>query len=360
MWYIAGIPIVEHNRGLIISEFLFTPLAFLAVTLRLFSRGVVARSLGVDDLFVTAAALGTIGFVTAAVHQIKYGLGDAVYLSVLQNFLQALLATIIAYNFTQLSVKFSILILCKRIFYATSAQRIFTGLTIWLSLYGAFCLVASIITCWPVEKYWDDSIPGRCMNRSNLHYVIAGFNILNDILIVTAPLPYLRNLNITRKFKLILIVVFSCGGFTCIVAVIRLHSLYVFNSAPIHQQPIKGVQIAIWSGLEINISIICACVPALKPLFIRAFPRFLSSLGHSKRSNPHSSTHGNLPLDSIGHQDPQPTDIEDNGIVIRVHQSFQMQALPIDRDDASDKNLVPDPRSSTWTTSCSSAYRNRG
>lgn len=149
---------------------------------------------------------------TDTIIEIKYGLGSGVDLAVIHNFLQSLLATVIAYSFTQLAVKFSILLQCKRIFSSTTAQRLFTGLLIWLTAYGLFCFLSSIITCWPVARYWDETIPGGCIDRSNLHYALAAFNILNDIAILVAPIPFLRNLHIARKAKLVLIGVFGCGG----------------------------------------------------------------------------------------------------------------------------------------------------
>ena len=144
--------------------------------------------------------------------EIKYGLGDAVKFEVLQNFLQSLLATVIAYSFTQLTIKFSILLQCRRIFSSAGAQRLFLGLLVWLTVYGLFCLLSSIITCVPVAKYWDDTIAGGCIDRSNLHYALAGFNIVNDIALLLAPLPFLKNLHIARRAKLVLIGVFCCGG----------------------------------------------------------------------------------------------------------------------------------------------------
>ncbi|KAH7119235.1 hypothetical protein EDB81DRAFT_952604 [Dactylonectria macrodidyma] len=282
-------------------------------------------------------------------------------------------------HFTHLSVKFSILLQCKRIFSSTSAQHLFTGLIVWLSIYGLFCLLSSIITCWPVAKYWDNTISGGCIDRSKLHYVFAGFNIINDIALLVAPLPFLTNLHIARRAKLVLIGVFGCGCLyvtthideilhaqqvsqhsACIVAIIRLHSLYVFNSAPLDQQPIKGIDIAIWSGLEINVAIICACIPALKPLFVRAFPRLISSFANSsKRSKHHLSTHGILPLDSVDRRNPAVTDSEANDTAIQVHQSFEMKVISASRDDGSDKNLVPGPESSTWATECYSSHENQ-
>lgn len=144
--------------------------------------------------------------------EVKYGLGDKVDFAVLHQFLQSLLATVISYSFTQLTVKFSILLQCRRIFSSSNAQRVFIGLLIWMSMYGAFCLLTSIVTCVPIAKYWDDSIPGGCLDRSKLHYALAALNIANDIAILVAPIPFLRSLQIARRAKMVLIGVFCCGG----------------------------------------------------------------------------------------------------------------------------------------------------
>lgn len=42
-----------------------------------------------------------------------------------------------------------------------------------------------------------------------------------------------------------------------------------------------GVHIATWSGIEINVAIACASVPALKPLISKAFPNLLASTQRS-------------------------------------------------------------------------------
>jgi hypothetical protein len=149
---------------------------------------------------------------TIPLSEIRFGLGEAVKLDELENFLISLYCTIVAYNFTQLLVKFSILFQYKRIFRTPFARKIFIGLIVWLSCYALFCEGSSIITCWPIAKYWDDTIPGGCVDRSNLHYVIAGFNIINDFILLCAPMPFLKNLQVTPRAKYVLIGVFACGG----------------------------------------------------------------------------------------------------------------------------------------------------
>ncbi|KAF7561125.1 hypothetical protein G7046_g3005 [Stylonectria norvegica] len=358
MWYVGDIPIVQRNHGMIVSGFLFTLFACLAGSLRIVTRAIIVRNVGLDDYFILAAMFGTLAFLTASLHQVKYGLGDTLLEADLHPFLQSLLATVIAYSFTQLTVKFSILLQCKRIFSSSNAQRLFIGLLTWMTIYGSFCFLSSVITCWPVAKYWDDSIAGGCIDRSKLHYVLAGFNIINDIAILIAPLPFLRKLHIARRAKIVLIAVFGCGGFACIVAIIRLHSLYVNNSAPVDKQPLYGVDIAVWSGLEINVAIVCASVPALKPLFVKAFPRLISSFtDSSKRSRPGRSTHGTLPLGSVDHRAMSRMNGEEENSGIQIHQTFEMKAVTasthasVERDDSSEKNLVTGP-GSTWTAEC--------
>jgi hypothetical protein len=113
---------------------------------------------------------------------------------------------------TQLMVKFSILTQYKRVFSTETSRKIFISLLIYLTVYALFCLGSSILTCVPVAKYWDDTIPGGCINRSNLHYGIAAVNILNDFILLCIPAPFLRKLQITKRAKYVLIGCFTCGG----------------------------------------------------------------------------------------------------------------------------------------------------
>jgi high-affinity Fe2+/Pb2+ permease len=55
--YIADIYIVERNYGLVVCGFLFTTLAVIAVILRLITRLALVRNFGIDDAFITLAAV---------------------------------------------------------------------------------------------------------------------------------------------------------------------------------------------------------------------------------------------------------------------------------------------------------------
>ncbi|TDZ33799.1 Satratoxin biosynthesis SC1 cluster protein 4 [Colletotrichum spinosum] len=338
MWDIGGVRVVPRNYGLVFSSFFFTIFASLVVGIRTYTRAILVKNLGADDALMVVALIGTIGYLVTMIQQIKWGLGDTIGLEELQEFLRALYATVVCYNFTQLCVKFSILLQYRRIFRTEKAAKIILGLMVWLALYSAFCLGTSIFTCWPVAKYWDNAIEGGCIERSALNYAIAGFNILNDLIILLLPVPWLRGLQVTFRAKLVLIGVFTCGAFAAIVAIVRLHSLFVHGSAPIDQQPLVGVDIAVWSGLEINIAIICASVPALKALFVKIIPKLGTYKKYSK--NPYGrNTSGNMPLQSFDKRTGNFSTKAKGPIEIKVQTSIQMNSVPAEDDD-SEKHLV--------------------
>lgn len=56
-----------------------------------------------------------------------------------------------------------------------------------------------------------------------------------------------------------------------VISIIRLHSLITFaNSANATWDDLK---VSLWSTIEINVGIICACMPTLRLLLLKAFPR---------------------------------------------------------------------------------------
>lgn len=78
-------------------------------------------------------------------------------------------------------------------------------------------------------------------------------------------------------------VVFALGGFTCIISILRLQSLLVFlqTSDISWHNPLA----AIWSSLEVNIGITCSCLPTLKSLVSRWFPRAFHSSSYMRDSD---------------------------------------------------------------------------
>lgn len=142
----------------------------------------------------------------------NYGLGSPGIPRDTELFLQALYATIVSYNVTQMTVKFSILFQYRRIFLTQWAKRLTTAILVYFSVYAVQCISMSVFMCSPVHRFWDFTAGGGCVNQFLLHFIQASFNIFNDVLLLVFPIPFLKRLHVNRRVRAVLIGVFACGA----------------------------------------------------------------------------------------------------------------------------------------------------
>jgi hypothetical protein len=68
----------------------------------------------------------------------------------------------------------------------------------------------------------------------------------------------------------------------CITSILRLHSLYVVSRST--DITWDNVGAATWSSAELNVGIVCACLPSLRPIIGLLWPRFIRSTQSRSRS----------------------------------------------------------------------------
>jgi hypothetical protein len=59
MWYLGNVAIVEENHALAVNAILWTTLATIVMSLRLYTRAVIIRGLGLDDWLMLSALVRT-------------------------------------------------------------------------------------------------------------------------------------------------------------------------------------------------------------------------------------------------------------------------------------------------------------
>jgi len=109
--------------------------------------------------------------------------------------------------------------------------------------------------------------------------------------------------------------------------------------------PVDGVTTAIWSGIEINVAIICASIPALKPLISKLLPGLLSNASSRDRSNmnnlseaPYNRSH---PMSNLRSKSrPEKQDI------IKVEQTIYQAREVRASAEGSERSLV------NWKSDC--------
>ncbi|KAI8253570.1 Satratoxin biosynthesis SC1 cluster protein 4 [Colletotrichum sp. SAR11_239] len=105
--------------------------------------------------------------------------------------------------------------------------------------------------------------------------VLSIANIVMDIVILVLPLKIVIPLQMARRQKASVILLFATGTFVCAAAIKRTIIL-----PPLMKSLDYSWDVAEqfnWSFLEANAGIVCAAVPGLKPFFMRYLPSFLSS-----------------------------------------------------------------------------------
>lgn len=94
-------------------------------------------------------------------------------------------------------------------------------------------------------------------------------NMATDLVIACLPLPVLNKLQLPSRQKYALMGVFALAGLVIIISILRLPSLIKLweTKDTSYQNPM----VMIWSSVEINVGIICSCLPTLRCLFPRLF-----------------------------------------------------------------------------------------
>lgn len=241
------------------------------VALRMFVRGFLIRRLGSDDWTMLAALFFSCGYFVEIILAKIEGIGFAMSTLTLDNMLNIIKITLsiqLTYYACVSFIKFSILCMYLRLFAAADAlRRICIGLIVFHALFLVVCLSVTLAQCQPLGKMWDllGEVKGTCINTTAFFYFTSSFNILTDIIILALPIRTLMGINRPRKEKIALVSIFGIGTFATITSIIRLHTIYTYTYAVDPFQ--EGILVNLWSILEVNVAIICATAPALKPLF---------------------------------------------------------------------------------------------
>ncbi|KAF3395979.1 hypothetical protein F1880_006955 [Penicillium rolfsii] len=269
-------------QALVVSV-VFTSLAASFVGIRLYTRLKFLRRLEANDWMVVIALINSFVFMGLDIVEATSGMGmhlKDIPPNILERQLKAFWLTIPFYNAAVLCAKASILMQYFRVF-PTRRMRIVCWVMITiLGIYGTWCVISAFLTCVPVAKFWDPTLPGFCLSRPGLWFSNASMHITTDLAILIIPIPALIAIDIPRRQKIALMFVFALGGFVCITSIVRLASLKKISDST--DPTYDNVGAASWSAIECNTGIICACLPTLKPLLSRIIPGLMSTLTGSK------------------------------------------------------------------------------
>ncbi|KAI0134226.1 hypothetical protein BJ170DRAFT_690509 [Xylariales sp. AK1849] len=267
--------VAESNTTRIIAVVtVFHVLALVSIGLRMYARIYVIRAPGWDDAVMGLCALCTIGGWSVFIIQASHGLGrhqDTISPADLKifnqaGFWQSVISAAWALTFLKISIALNLLRL------GSSSKWYKWSLWGTILLNVSNCLSGTFtffFFCRPLAGFWDKSLNPTCAPIAVLitgGLVNTAINIFTDVLSSTLPIPIIWNLKLHHRTKIYVIGILSLGYAAVAFGVVKGVQQIAFG-AKTDKTFEQSVQF--WGFMQLQVGIIAACCPTLKPLFRR-------------------------------------------------------------------------------------------
>ncbi|KAM3067886.1 hypothetical protein ACMFMG_011369 [Clarireedia jacksonii] len=246
----------DYGPVAVATASVFFVLATIFVILRLLARRVQHVKWQLDDYFIILALVLTAGCFAIAIllkhkfgmHAVRVGLPNLVIELKLYFILE------LVYNANHFAIKVSILLLYRTIFtlhdsWFSREWKFVFGYVILCGLVG---ILTVILQCIPPSYSWEvlNGGKGKCTNLIGTEIGNGATLTFADFMILILPMKSLWQLHLPLSRKL---------------QVSPISLLFCMTN----EYKDTGVYPLIWSLIEVDLGIICACGPTLRSLFIR-------------------------------------------------------------------------------------------
>lgn len=269
-------PLVPAERGgvkIIVVTAVFTALATIAVILRFVAARLQRRALQVHDYLIMASWVFMAGYSSCAITGVMVGgsgshlsriitnphFGKVTVVAGLKNFF----ATTFVWACATCLCKLSVLSLYEQLFPQRQFRyKIYLMMSVVAALWLGYVLTG-LFFCWPIGLNWDKSLDGHCGSTLAEEIAFPVVNLVVDGLVIALPAPIVWSLKLPARKKFGISCMFGLGFIVCIMNAARIGTTIVADEAD-YTYTLSNV--AIFSGLEIWLGIVAACVPLMKPL----------------------------------------------------------------------------------------------
>ncbi|OLN85063.1 hypothetical protein CCHL11_10248 [Colletotrichum chlorophyti] len=298
----------------------FHALALLFVGLRVYTRMALVKVMGRDDYVVVASMLCAVAGMTIFSVQAFHGLGkhtitipeDDMVIMRKSSFFQSIISSIAGLALLKVSIGLSLLRLSRSTWYSRSLW----ALIAFVSAYSLMAWGTFFFFCQPLEGYWDKSLKPKCYPITlfiKFGLINTAFNIFTDVSFATLPVTIIWSLQMKLRTRIYLIIVLSLGYVAVAMGLVK--SIYqVAYGKDTDKTFYQSIQF--WEFLQLNLGIIAACAPSLKPL-----------VGHALKISSSDRYHGEL----YENRRPTGTNTSMRRKGYRVHNShteYEMQDRP--------------------------------
>ncbi|KAI9372959.1 hypothetical protein BJX61DRAFT_409870 [Aspergillus egyptiacus] len=332
-------------------------IASVFLGLRYFQAFKLIQKVELDLMIVTVSYGVALYYFISMVQLMDHGWGKHAWnvnMAQLMEYQKALLPNTLSYLVCPAITKLSILAVVYRI--NPAALYRIAVMAVAAMIFG-YTLTLCIITGSPCNPLKPDSL--QCLENVALSGAI--LNIASDFAVLALPIPTIHGLQLSLRQKLSVACLLAVGSGVIVCSIARLP--YVIQMSKTTDSTWTQAILGVWSTVELNLGIICACAMRFKHLIVRYFPGLSLFSGSGSRSRKAGGTTGtgtgtfnagasanrfhadaghNYQLHSVqrGNADPYSTDDYDNdGAVktrereIAVAHSFKVEVHTTEREE---------------------------
>ncbi|KAF4995576.1 hypothetical protein FGRMN_5029 [Fusarium graminum] len=322
-------------------------LATVFVAARMVSRSFIVRNITWDDRVMVLAWLIAFFLSFTICFGVHNGLGrhdNDIDMARLPALRRCEYVFSILYNPALMATKTSILIFYLRL--AKHTQRVLRFAS-WLTLAivniaGIILTFMNVFQCRPTQAAWDMNYDehARCIPLLTEFICSSPVNIVTDLAILALPIPVLTGMRLPSRQKTILVLTFTVGIFVTVVDVVRIYYLQQAITAPTSTstdpQSRFGGQTdfawnasrsLMWSAVEVNVGMVCACVPTLKPLVLKLLPSMLYDPDGTRASTPKGPNDSDSPSTGRRASIQQPPPVVQSGAQSPLNPNAPISAM---------------------------------
>ncbi|GAB7347200.1 hypothetical protein MBLNU459_g3308t1 [Dothideomycetes sp. NU459] len=247
-------------------------IASVFVALRVYVRAFMLRSFGIDDWLITIGMLPAVALAVASVISTYYGWNEHMWdqrpewysPSELISWIIQLLY-ILNMFFSKTSLLFSYLRINPNKHFRLVVIITIGIVTAWF----IGCFFSTVFSCRPVQQYWLTRTGVGCSDDGTRLLACTIINIVTDILVIAIPVRTVWHIQIPRREKTVLVMLMSIGLVAVIASVIR--TVWMSKALDTYDTTWWCFYVWLWTCVECDLAIICACVPTLRPISKRLF-----------------------------------------------------------------------------------------
>ncbi|KAK4173103.1 hypothetical protein QBC36DRAFT_62614 [Triangularia setosa] len=263
------VPNVERSWLPVMTTFLI--IAFVAVVLRVANRLYTTKTYWWDDVFLSLSLAGSLAYASLHYEAINHGYGrDFWSLSPdeINYIIAGAYAGMLVFHAARMLLRHSQILFYLRIFVVGNSKPVIKGTMIANAIISVSIGLVLALQCIPVRFFWmrwDSTQEGKCLNNAHALWITSVLAMLLDAWTLLLPLPYVARLQLSLKKRVGISIMLATGlsilAFSIIKFWLGITTLDATNPTA------TFAQVSMWASLEINIGIICACLPGIRLLF---------------------------------------------------------------------------------------------